>query len=322
MKRPVVALLVSFASLGIPSVVNAQQAKTVYRIGWPLIAPRQSNERFARALEQGLRDHGLAPGKDIVLDIRSADGKSERFAEVVDDLVRSKPDVIVTMLNGPTAVVKAATQTIPIVMMVVTDPVGSGFVQSLAKPGGNVTGFTWDVGGLAAKRLELLKESVPNISRLLVLWEPPYDFAQTRLHEVASILGIATLGLKFSGNLERDFADIVRWRAHAVYVTAAGMLYRLRADIFRLALIHRLPTACGVSEFVEAGCLMSYGPSAVATVQAAARHIDKILKGAKPGDLPVEQPTTFELVINLKTAKALGLTIPPAVLARADEVIQ
>jgi putative ABC transport system substrate-binding protein len=315
-------LFVTGGLLAIPSLVTAQQAKKTYRIAWPFVTPRRDVELYIAALEQGLRDHGYVPGQDVTLEILSAEGNSEGLPEIVRDVVRSKPDVIVAMLNPVVAAVKAVTETIPIVMLYATDVVGQGFVQSLSRPGGNVTGFTWDVGeGIAAKRLELLKEIAPKISRLVALWEPPYGLYRESFDDTASNLGLRTLWLKYSGDLEQDFAEIVRWGADAVYISAAGALYRRRAQLFALTTKHRLPTACGAAEFVNAGALMSYGPNAAATVRAAGRHIDKLLKGAKPRDIPVEQPTQIDLEINLRTAKALGITVPPSVLLRANRLI-
>jgi putative ABC transport system substrate-binding protein len=316
-------LFVTGALLATPLLVVAQQVRKSFRIGWPFSSKRHDLEPYIVALEQGLREHGYAPGQDVTLELHSAEGNSERLPEIIRDVVRSKPDVIVAMLNPVVAAVKAATETIPIVMLYATDVIGQGFVKSLSKPGGNVTGFTWDVGGgVAAKRLELLKEMTPRISRLVALWEPPYGLYRESIDDTASKLGLGTLWLKFSGDLEQDFVEIIRWRADALYITAAGSLFRRRAQLFTLATKHGLATACGASEFVTAGALMSYGPNAAATVRAAARHIDKLLKGAKPGDIPVEQPTKFELLINLKTARSLNLTIPQSVLLRADRVIE
>ncbi len=318
-RRRFVALI--GGTVAVPVIALAQRPRKIYRIGWPSLAPRSTLEPFVAALEQGLRDHGYVPGKDVVFEIHSAEERIERLAEVVQSVVRSRPDVIVTSLNPTTAAVKTATQTIPIVMTLGTDVVGTGFARSLAKPGGNITGLTWDVGTeLPAKRLELLKEIVPRISRVAVLWAPPYKGQfQSSIDNAAAVLGLTTFWLELSDDLERDFAEMVRQRADAVVLSAAGLR---RTEFYALAAKHRLPTAGGVSESVQAGALISYGPNIAAAYRAAARYIDKIFKGAKPGDLPVEQPTKIDLVINLKTAKALGITIPQQVLLRADRVIE
>jgi putative ABC transport system substrate-binding protein len=314
-------LLAVGAGLAVPRWVFAQQS-TVRRIGWPVVTPLGSIGHYISALEQGLRERGYSPGKDVILDVRSSNGSNEKFPELVHELVRSKPDVIVTMLNGATATVQAATKTIPIVMLVVTDAVGSGFVQSLAKPGGNITGMTWDVGELGKKRMDLLKEMLPRTSRMAALWEPPYDIALKSVDEAAAAFRVETRWFKHSGDLEQDFGEIGRWRADTVYIAAGGSFYRQRTNIFQLAAKNKLATACGVSEFVDAGCLFSYGPNIVETVRASTRQIDRIFKGAKPSELPVEQPTRIDLEINLRTAQVLGVKIPQSVLARASRVVQ
>ena len=305
-------------------LVLAQQARRVYRMAWPAVGSRPGLEHLIAALEQGLRDLGHVPGKDIVVEFRSAEGKRERYQEVLQEVVRSKPDVIVTATNDSTTALKVATQSIPIVMAVGTDVIAAGFAMSLAKPGGNITGITWDVGaGTAIKRLELLKEIAPRISRIAVYGESVFkDQYQAPIDAAGSVLGVRTFWHDFSGDPELDFAEMMRLRAEAVYVRAAGVIMNRRAEIIALAAKHRLPTSFPVSEFVVAGGLMSYGPSLAGSFCSAARHVDKILKGTKPGDIPIEQPTIIDLTINLKTAKALGLKIPQSVLLRADRVIE
>ena len=303
---------------------RAQQARRIYRIGWPGIAPRQATGHLVAALEQGLRDLGYVPGTDIVIEFGSAEGKIERYPEVVRDIVRSKPDVIVTGTNGNTTPVIAATQNIPIVMAIGTDVIGAGYAKSLANPGGNVTGITWDVGaGTVVKRIELLKEIAPKIARIAVLWEPPYrEQYQAPMDAAARVLGVSMFWHEYSGNLERDIAEIARQRADAIYVHNSGAIFSRRAELVALAVKQRLPTAFSVSEFVVEGGLMSYGPNLAGAFRAAARYVDKILKGAKPGDIPIEQPTVIDLTINLKTAKALGLKLPQSLLLRAERVIE
>jgi putative ABC transport system substrate-binding protein len=320
-RRSFVALIGS--ALAAP-LARAQQARRSYRVVYAAISPRQANEHFVTALEQGLRDLGYVPGKDVVVEFRSAEGKLERYAEVVQDVVRSKPDVIVTGVNASTTAVRTATQSIPIVMTIGTDVISAGYVKNLAKPGGNVTGITWDVGaGTVVKRLELLKEIAPRISRVAVLWESPYkEQYKPPMDTAAPILGVSTFWHEYSGDPERDFAEMTRSRAESVYVLSGGRMFSRVSEIVALATKHRLATAFPVSEYVASGGLMSYGPNLVGAFRSAARHVDKILKGAKPGDIPVEQPTVIDLTINLKTAKALGLTIPQSVLLRANRVIE
>lgn len=300
----------------------AQQPGRVYRIGWLGSAPAPAH--IIAAFEQGLRDHGYEPGRNAMLEFRFADGRSERVPDLARELVRSNVDVIVVGITTTAAVAMSETQSIPIVFALGTDVVRSGLVKSLAKPGGNVTGVTWDVGGeIIAKRYELLKEIVPRVSRVANLWEPP-NKAQFKkpVDDAASALRLSTAWFEFSGNLERDFAEILRWKADAIFSHAAGRQIVQRAELVARAAKHRLPTSFPVSEFVDAGGLMSYGPNAATSYRSAARYVARILKGAVPADLPVEQPTKIDLTINLKTAKALGLTIPQSVRLRADRVIE
>jgi putative tryptophan/tyrosine transport system substrate-binding protein len=307
-----------------PSLVMAQKPGKVHRIGWLSIAFRNDIVHFVAAFEQGLRDHGYIPGQNAVIEIRSADGKPERLPDLARELVRNNVDVIVVGTNPNTSAAKSVTPSIPIVFAIGTDVIRAGLVKSLANPGGNVTGLTWDVGGdIVAKRYELLKEIAPRISRVANLWEPPYkDQYLKPTDDAASVLRLSSSWFEFSGNLERDFAEMLRWRADGLVSHTAGRQFQQRAELCELAVKHRLPSAFPISEFVDAGGLMSYGPNAAAAFRSAARYVGKILKGAKPADLPVEQPTKIDLTINLKTAKALGLKIPPSILLRADRVIE
>ena len=308
-----------------PFAAYAQQARRgIPRIGWPMLAPPRGGRHLVEAFEAGLRDHGYVVGGDLVVDVRSADGRIERYQQVVKEIVGSNPDVIVTAVNMTTDAVKSLTQTIPIVMAIGTDVIAAGYAKSLARPGGNVTGITWDVGGdVAAKALELLREAAPQIARVAVLWEPPYEANyRAAIDKIAQRLGLSTIWLRYSGDLKGDFAEMLRQRADSVYALTGARVWVRRAEIAALAAAHRLPATYVVSEFVEAGGLMSYAPANVAAFRAAARYVDKILKGAKPGDLPIEQPSEIDLVINLRTAKALGLVIPPALRLRANRVIE
>jgi len=271
-----------------------------------------------------MRDHGYVIGKDYVLVMGHAEGKSERFPQVVKEIIASNPDVIITSTNGRTDVVKSMTQTIPIVMAIGTDVIAQGYAKSLAKPGGNITGITWDVGGeVTAKAVELLREAAPGISRLAVLWQPPYE-ANYRddIDKAARNFGLATIWVQYSGDLDKDFAEMRRQRADALYTLTADEVWGRRSEVAALAAAYRLPATYVVSEFVDAGGLMSYAATNITRYRAVARYVDKILRGANPGDLPIEQPTKIDLVINLRAAKALGLKIPPALLMRADRVIE
>ncbi len=315
-------------ALGAPLAAGAQQTGTVARIGCLLGAAREQTLRLVKALEEGLRDLGYVPGRNVVIEYRFADGKLERLPRLAQDLVRLKVDVIVTGSYQHVIAAKQATTTIPIVMVYVRDPVGAGFVASVSRPGGNVTGLSQDVGAeIAGKRLALLKELIPQLSRVAALVDPgfPSALAGLRAMEVpARTLGMTVVRFdtRGPGDLEGVFAAVTKARSDALVVTGGPVMFNMRTQIAQLALRHRLPSISAIIEDVEAGCLMSYGASLSDQWRRAATYVDRILKGAKPGDLPVEQPTTFDLVINLKTAKALGLTIPPSLLARADQVIE
>jgi putative ABC transport system substrate-binding protein len=317
------ALLGFAAALAASSTLHSQPRARIYRVVLPSIAPQKSIEHLLAAFEQGLRDHGYVPGKDIVIEVRSAEGRAEQFPELVRQVVRSKPDVILTGINANTSVVKAATQSIPIVFGIGTEVVAAGFVQSLPKPGGNLTGLTWDVGPeIAEKRFEFFREIAPKISRVAVLWEPPYgEQYKIPTDRAASALGVSTFWRQFSGDMERDFAEMARGRAEGVYVHHGTHLFARRSELAAVATRHRLPTACGSAEVVNAGALMSYGPNLADLFRRAATYVDKILKGSKPAELPVERPTKLELVVNRGTAKALGLTLPQSLLLRVDRLV-
>jgi len=271
-----------------------------------------------------MRDHGYVIGKDYELVVRRAEGKIERYPQVVKEVIASNPDVIITDVNMTIDLVKSMTQTIPIVMAIGTHVIKHGYAKSLAKPGGNITGLTWDVDDvLTAKALELLREAAPTISRLAVLWDPPYkeDYRPV-IDKAARNLGLATIWLQYSGDLDKDFAEMRRQRADAMYVLAGYKLWARRSEVAALAAAYRLPASYVASEMVDTGGLMSYGATNISRFRAVARYVDKILRGANPGDLPIEQPTKIDLVINLRAAKALELKLPPALLMRADRVIE
>jgi putative ABC transport system substrate-binding protein len=302
----------------------AEAQRKAYRIGF-LSTSGSGGEDLRRTLLDGLRERGYVEGWNLEVLLHHGDGKIDRLPEAATDLVRARPDVIVTSVNATTRAALKATRTISIVMVIGSDVVGEGFVASLAKPGGNVTGLTFEADtGLMAKRFEFIKETIPRISRVAALWDPGQDAAigRARLEEAAAAAGARLILLEFREDLDALFATAVREGAQAVVTGGGGRMFRRRQELVALAAKHRLPDFHYVREFVDAGGLISYAPSLPGNYRRAAGFVDRILKGATPADLPVEQPSTFELVVNLKAAKALGLTIPPAVLARADEVIQ
>ena len=320
-----VVLLVNLLS---PATSGAQQAQRMYRIGYLQTSTRDQQLHLVKAFEDGLRDLGHVAGRNVVIEYRFADAKLERLPELAADLVRLKVDVIVTGINPSTVAAKRATTTIPIVMTISVDPVGTGLVASISRPGGNVTGLTQDVGAeIWGKRLELLKEFVPKLSRVAVLTDPGFPPAAAifkAMEAPARTLGMTVVRFdaRGPGDLEGVFAALTRARSGALFTTSSPVHFNMRNQIVRLAVTHRLPSVSQTSEFVEAGGLMSYGASLPDSWRRAAAYVDKILKGARPGDLPVEQPTKFELVVNAGTAKALGLTIPQLLMLRADRVIQ
>jgi ABC-type uncharacterized transport system substrate-binding protein len=307
---------------------QAQQPKKVPRIG--LLVPDSKSAASIRteAFRQGLHELGYVEGQNIVIEYRFADGKMDRFPDLAADLARLKVDIIVSAGgNGITRAAQQATNTIPIVMTNVLDPVGSGFIASLARPGGNITGLTAISSDLAGKRLELVKETFPKASRIAVLLDPGDASKVVELKEVqaaAHSLGIKlqSIEVRSPADFESAFKDGVRKQAGALLVLQSTVTNTHRKPIADLATKNRLPTMWGESGLLDAGGLMSYGPNYADLFRRAATYVDKILKGAKPADIPVEQPKKFEFIINLKAAKQIGLTIPPNVLARADKVIK
>jgi putative ABC transport system substrate-binding protein len=283
-------------------------------------------QRWLEAFRQGLRELGYVEGRNIAIESRWTEGKDDRLPALAADLVRSKVDVIVAETGAATRAAQQATRTIPIVMSLVNDPVGSGLVASLARPGGNVTGLTIMSPDLVGKQLELLKEVVPKVSRVALLRHPdnPASAAQLREAEAAAqALGVRlqTLEARSPQEIDGAFAAMTRERAGALLVIPDTLFWNQRRQIVDLAVKRRLPSIRIGEAYAEAGGLMSYGPSYRDLERRAATFVDKILKGANPADLPVAQPRTFELLINLKTAKAIGLTIPQPLLQRADQII-
>ena len=320
---------VSVGLLAAPLAVEAQQPGRVPRIGVLSLTSPSDRPPLLDAFRQGLRELGWVEGQNIVIDYRYAEGRVDRLPDLAAELVRLKVDLIVASAGTQAATAaKNATETIPIVMIYVRDPVGTGLIASLARPGGNVTGVSGSAGlEIVAKQLELLKETVPKIRRVAILSNPANAYHQLAIREVnvaARSLGVQLQLLEARGPNEFDgaFAAMATERVGALLVLSDAIFNSHRTRLADLAARSRLPAAYGVRESVEAGGLMSYGPSFLDLFRRSAAYVDKILKGAKPGDLPVEQPTKIELVINLKTAKALGLTIPPSLLQRADQVIE
>jgi putative ABC transport system substrate-binding protein len=312
-----------------PFAAEAQQAAKVARIGY-LAGNLAANPAQHEAFRQGLRDLGYVEGRNVVIEYRDAEGKFERLPALAADLVALKVDVIVTSETPAALAAKQATTTIPIVFSFAVDPVTSGLVASLARPGGNVTGLATLLPELVGKRLEQLTQAVPGVSRVAVLWQPGSQVERTekdvlkRAEVAARAVGVRLQFVEARGpeNFDRAFSDMTSVRVGALTVLGSAMFFNERRRLVDLAAKNRLPAVYGLREYVDAGGLLSYGPNIADLFRRAATYVDRILKGAKPGDLPVEQPTKFELVINLKTAKALGLTIPQSVLGRADEVIQ
>jgi len=308
-----------------PFAARAQQAEKVPKIGY--LAPSSASAR-AEVFRQGLRELGYVEGKNIVIEYRFAEGEFDRLPDLAAELARLEVDVIVSVATQASLAAKGATRTIPIVMANVSDPVGSGLVASLARPGANVTGMASMTAEVVGKSLELLKETVPKLSRVAVLWNPENAIFQAQMLRetqiAAGALGVVlqTFGARGADEFDRAFAAINRAHVGALLVLADNILILHRAQILDFAEKSRLPAMYGSREHAADGGLMAYGPRYDDLFRRAASYVDKILKGAKPADLPVEQPTKFEFVINVKTAKALGLTIPIPLLGRADEVIE
>jgi putative tryptophan/tyrosine transport system substrate-binding protein len=301
----------------------------VWRIGF--LGPPPSTGGLLQAFQEGLRDLGYVEGRNVRVEYRYTDvplqGNLDRMAQLAGELVRLKPDVLVVSITEAALAAKHATDTIPIVMANVADPVGSGLIVSLGRPGGNITGLARLTPELIGKNLELLKEAVPAVQRVAVLSNPPNPVHPELVRiakQAAGVLGLQ-VGVVEAGSpneLEGAFSTMARERVNALLVLSDGLFYLNRRRIADLALKNRLPSMFGSSENAEAGGLMEYAPSSAANYRRAATYVDKILKGARPADLPVEQPRKFELVVNMRTAKALGLTIPPSILVRADQVIE
>jgi putative ABC transport system substrate-binding protein len=321
-----VALAAFFGLICPASAADAQQPASPRRIGLVLVA-FSSESKEAQAFRRGLVDAGYAEGRDVAIERRSANGDYDQIPVLVADLVQRKVEVIVVDGTVATRAAKRSTSTIPIVMAIVADPVASGLVTSLAHPGGNITGLSLMSGELAPKRLQLLKDAIPRATRVAILWNPDTPFHKKAVQDLKAAAPAMSIELKFFAMSDPDdlppaFSAAKRARAQAVYVIESAFFGSYRDQLASLATKASLPTMNGERRIVEAGALMSYGANFADMYRRAAGYVDKILKGAKPGDLPIEQPTKFELVVNLKTAKALGITIPESILLRADEVIR
>jgi ABC-type uncharacterized transport system substrate-binding protein len=314
--------------LALCSSTEAQQPSKIARIGYLSISPFSANAARIEAFRQGLRELGYTEGKNIAIEWRSGDGKEDRVPALAAELVSLKVDVIVTGGPGATRLAKQATRIIPIIMAQDSDPVGNGFVASLARPGGNITGLSTVSPEINGKRLELLKEIIPKLSRVTVLGSstnPGNELALKEIQVAAQALKVQIqyLDLLSPDDFDNAFQTAKKQRADALLVMSSNPVSGTRRkEIAELAVKNRLPAIYNRVESVEAGGLITYGVSLFDLDRRTAAYVDKILKGAKPADLPVEQPTKFELVINLKAAKQIGLTIPPNVLARADKVIK
>jgi putative ABC transport system substrate-binding protein len=323
----IVVLVCLLLVVCLPAGSEAQQAKKVPLIGYLSTVSLSVNAARIEALRQGLRELGYVEGKNIVIEWRSAEGKAERLPALAAELVRLKVDVIVTAAPPPTRAAKGATATIPIVMAFDDDPVANGFVASLARPGRNITGLATLAPEISGKQLELLKEILPRLSRVAVLGTssvPQHGQVVKEIESAAKASGVLVqyLDVLNTRSIESAFRVARNEHADAILVLGSPILNSQRSQIIELATKNRLPASYSRPEYVEDGGLMTYGPNINDLFRRAATYVDKILKGAKPADLPVEQPKKFSLVINLKTAKQIGLTIPPNVLARADRVIR
>jgi putative ABC transport system substrate-binding protein len=321
-------LVLAASLLAAPPAAAAQQPPKIAKIGVLVASSPAAWAHFLEAFRQGLRELGHVEGKTFVLELRYGEARAERLPDLARELVSLKVKVIVAVADSGIAAVKQQTRAIPIVMVASADPVETGFVASLARPGGNVTGLSLISPELSGKRLELLKEAVPGLSRVAFLWNPEVRGAVLDYKEAASAarslrLELQSVEASRAEDLDRAFSTITEQRAQAVVVPAPNpVLFANRGRVVSFAQRNRLRSMYAIREYVDAGGLMSYGPSLQDSFRRAATYVDKILKGTKPADLPVEQPMRFELVLNMKTAKALGITFPPTIMVRAEHVIQ
>jgi putative ABC transport system substrate-binding protein len=325
MRKTVMRLTLCAMLFALCAIAEAQQSKKVSKIGW--LSARPGSNSGQEVIVRMLRDLGYVEGKNITFEYRYANNKLDRFPALADELVRLKVDVLLTPGTPGALALKNATKTIPIVFADVTDPVAAGLVDSLARPGGNITGFSSIEAVLAGKRLELLKEAVPKISRVAVLWNPhdPSSAQQWKESQLAAReLGLQLHYMEVSNadQFESVFKEANQVRSSALFVVSSALAFSNQNRITDLAIKNRLPVIYTRGDFVDSGGLISYGPDQAERLRRVAAMVDKILKGTKPADIPVEQPTKFEFVINLKTAKQIGVIIPPEVLARANRLIK
>jgi putative tryptophan/tyrosine transport system substrate-binding protein len=323
-RRHFIVLLAGAAALW-PLAAYAQQAAKLYRVG--ILSPELPPPGFLDAFRQGLRELGYVEGRDITLEVRNAEGYSQRLGALANILAELEVDLILALNTPSVQAAKKATVTIPIVMTQIADPLKSGLVTSLSRPGGNVTGLSFKVDELAGKGLALIKEAFPSLTRVAVLWytpNPGADIAVSAIKAASRELGLELMLLPVRGqaDLVAAFQTASRSRTEALIVLADVVATQHRDEILNLAATHSLAVISQYRAFAEAGALLAFGPNASAMYRRAAYYVDRILKGANAGDLPVEQATKFDLVVNLKTAKTLGVTIPPSLLARADKVIE
>ena len=320
--RTAVVLLLALAA-ALPAAL-AQTAAKVPRVGVLLFGTPETDPNVL-SVRPGLGDLGYVDGRNIALEFHYAEGKPERLADLARDLVRTRPDVIFALGGDVAPFVRTATSTIPIVVAVSLDPVQSGLVANLARPGGNLTGVTFVSSDLAAKRLQLLKEIAPAVSRVGVLWNPDHVDPEYRETQAAGrTLGVQvhSLEVRAGGDLERAFQTASAARVEAIVVVSSRLMAVNRQAIADLATRNRMLLVAGWGGWPQVGALFSYGPDLDVIVRLAATHVDKVLRGARPGDIPIEQPNKFDLIVNLKAARAHGLTVPPAILGRADRVLE
>jgi len=329
MKRRRVLVLLGGAALGWPLVARAQQTEHVRRLGFllPYIQSDPQAQARVSAFTASLQERGWTDGRNVRFEFRYTEGQPNRLPALAVDLVQRNVDVIVTAGTEATDAARKTTKAIPIVMAAVGDPIAAGFIASLARPGGNITGASLLATELTAKRLQLLKEVLPALTRLAVLWSAANASVIQKLKQIQAAapqfgVQLHAFELRVPDDLDQGFESAVQLRAQALMTTEDAIQITYRARVAELGKRHRMPVASEFGEFAQAGTLMSFGPSILDQFRYAASYVDKLFKGARPSDLPVEQATRFELIVNLKTAKGLGLTIPPSVLTRADEVIQ
>jgi len=327
-RRLLLALIALAACLGLlsfPGPADAQEPSP-RRIGVLLILVSPESKE-AQAFRQGLRDAGYSEGRDVVIEWRFANGDYDRVSQLVTDLVQRQVDVMVTDVEFSARAALRATSAIPIVITMAADPVASGLVTNLAHPGANITGLSLMMPELVTKRLQLLKQAMPPATRVAILWNPATPYHPKAIEELKAVAPSLAIELSFVSvqtpeQFDPAFSAVSRAHAEALYVLDAPLFFTHRTTLLKLASRARVPVICGAKEFAHEGGLMSYGVDYADHWRRSAWYVDKILKGAKPGDLPIEQPTKFELLVNLKTAKALGLTIPESILLQANEVIR